>query len=1043
MEITVERVMALLTEAGDLRTDGQLSGVADRMEQAAALLRGHPFLKITFLEPLLARLGVVYENLGRIDRAAEVLQEALALSMREPDCTSRMTMQIRISLASLHLAAGDAERARADLLAVLETLQTAFPSERREIARTLNNLWAAARALGRHDEANQYLLRAYQMLRVRVDADDQLLATLLLNLGVSRRDASELGAARHYFALCRARAKNAFAAQSQEYATLCIEESCLLSAMLEHAKAVEVASEALRIRHAILGSASAAVADACMTVGLFATEAGDHAPALRNFQAAYQVYAMAPDGGQALAMTALFPMVTAAWKAGQIDDAEYNARMLIEVLRGRAAADDPHLFRLLADLAAVLAARGDVAGMAPVADEAAQVFSGLDRRHDDSLRSHFDDLASLALQADRGRFAMALMLRAAATDDKLIVPLVASRDESLRRVFARTLALRTSALVRLALATMPLEAATARGVYEVVASRKGLLAVASMAHDDAVLGRRQPELGLLLGEIAELRRQIAELDASGTMAQEVLRDLADRHKAEEPQPDHPLARLAAVMRQLAEAVDDGRDDPRPRLVERLRGRGDEVEALLHPEYRPSVDARVDVAALAAWLPAGSALVDYYALRTGAGELEGATAEAERLGMDHVIDPSRLADRYVAFVLPAGAPDEVRLVDLGSGEEVAREVFSYLLAMNPGQVDLVPGEWRGSILRGSEEELSAVVRRRLFDPVVEHLGTTRTVLIVPDGVVARIPFGVLVAAHDPGARLIDEYTFSYLTSARAAFHFRAESFEPVSAPLVVGDPDYDLAPGRAERDPVGSEEHPGLHFPRLPASRDEAQGVARLLGGQLRLGRAANEAAVLGCRSPYVLHLATHGYFVRPFSRNLIVVGGWRTEQVGPWLRREILGAAENPFERTGLALAGVNAWSEGRPVPEGVGDGLLSAREVAHLELRGTELVVLSACSSALGDVGVGQGTAGLLHAFHAAGARSIVAALWEIPDEASAMLVREFYDALARGVSRAEALRGAQLALRREGKDAWMWGGMICCGEPGPMSRELRGQVS
>jgi CHAT domain-containing protein len=115
---------------------------------------------------------------------------------------------------------------------------------------------------------------------------------------------------------------------------------------------------------------------------------------------------------------------------------------------------------------------------------------------------------------------------------------------------------------------------------------------------------------------------------------------------------------------------------------------------------------------------------------------------------------------------------------------------------------------------------------------------------------------------------------------------------------------------------------------------------------------------------------------------------------------------------------------------------MLTAEDVTGLDLLDTELVVLSACETGLGQVHVGEGVFGLRRAFVLAGAKTLVMSLWKVPDQQTQQLVVDFYRRILAGQPRAEALRQAQRALKAKHPDPYYWGAFICQGDPDPMAQ-------
>jgi CHAT domain-containing protein len=163
---------------------------------------------------------------------------------------------------------------------------------------------------------------------------------------------------------------------------------------------------------------------------------------------------------------------------------------------------------------------------------------------------------------------------------------------------------------------------------------------------------------------------------------------------------------------------------------------------------------------------------------------------------------------------------------------------------------------------------------------------------------------------------------------------------------------------------------------------------------------------LSGNSPQVLHIATHGFFLPDPG---IKKGKSGNEQGNTYT------LANDPLLRSGLMFAGCNyAWSGKTPI-DGVEDGIATAYEISQLNLSKTELVVLSACETALGDVKGSEGVFGLQRAFKMAGVKKMIVSLWQVPDKETAELMTSFYSNWLDGKSIAESFYDAQADMRKK----------------------------
>lgn len=437
----------------------------------------------------------------------------------------------------------------------------------------------------------------------------------------------------------------------------------------------------------------------------------------------------------------------------------------------------------------------------------------------------------------------------------------------------------------------------------------------------------------------------------------------------------------------------------------------------------------DLARQSSAFRAGQAQVDRTTAEVRAA-LPPGTALLDFLEYTHVIPPastarrSTLEERLVAFVV---RPDkEVVRVDLGPTVQIAAAIARWRSAQDNRDAPTA--------------EIAPDLRRQVWLPLEPYLDGIKTVLVSPDGPLLRLPLAAL-PGKKAGSYLLEERAIAVLPVPLLLPELVAREQPPPepTAPkasarqphvpgendslLLVGDVDFgapsaggEVTDARRAAAPRGGAMST---YRPLPGTQGEILVVRDLFeqrfpAGQtrmLRKAQATEEALRQFAPSARYLHLATHGFFAPPELRSVFARTSGVAETSELFSRQGVAGW--NPGLLSGLVLAGAN-----QPPQPGQDDGILTALEVAEMDLTRVELAVLSACESGLGErVAGGEGLMGLQRAFQAAGARTVVASLWKVPDEATRQLMERFYENLwIRRLPRVEALRDAQLQMLTEG---------------------------
>jgi CHAT domain-containing protein len=269
------------------------------------------------------------------------------------------------------------------------------------------------------------------------------------------------------------------------------------------------------------------------------------------------------------------------------------------------------------------------------------------------------------------------------------------------------------------------------------------------------------------------------------------------------------------------------------------------------------------------------------------------------------------------------------------------------------------------VKQSAQALDALV----MAPVRELLGDTTTVFLSPDGSLNLIPFEALV--DESGDYLVETYQFRYLTSGRDLLRL---DLNPASGnpALLVGNPTYGRPGELIAQADTRAIDFENRIFPALPGTGREVKAISDQLPDALVYSETnATEAVIKDHPQPSILHIATHGFF-------------------------EASADSPNPLLQSGLILAGAAAGGQSGPDQ----DGILTALEVTGLDLRGTQLVVLSACETGVGELAAGEGVYGLRRALVLAGSHSQVISLWKVDDTATQELMVAYYDRLLSGTA-------------------------------------------
>lgn len=334
----------------------------------------------------------------------------------------------------------------------------------------------------------------------------------------------------------------------------------------------------------------------------------------------------------------------------------------------------------------------------------------------------------------------------------------------------------------------------------------------------------------------------------------------------------------------------------------------------------------------------------------------------------------------------------KLVLMENGSELDKKYFAY---------------YRNTIKNKGQDKFSYQQYWSKIDPLVANKSK---LFVSLDGVYNQLSLNTLLKPD--GKYLVDDKNIVILTSPKDLLQIRGGNKPTYSKQaLLIGFPDYGTSGKIAA----------------LPGTKKEVDDIHLILTGKgftstKLLAKQAKEEQIKSLKSsPRVLHIATHGFFLNDLD---------------DWSDNKVFGidlevAKENPLQRAGLLLADADKSLTNRDTREIdlKDNGVLTAYEAMNLPLDKTELVIMSACETGLGDVKAGEGVYGLQRAFHVAGSDALIMSLWTVSDAATQELMTLFYQNWIVSGDKAVAFKKAQQQLKTKYKEPYFWGAFVLIG--------------
>ena len=915
----------------------------------------------------LNNLALLYRTQGNYAKAEPLLVRSLAikekvLGQEHPDVATILN-----NLAGLYESQGNYTKAEPLYLRSLAIKEKVLGQEHPDVATILNNLAGLYESQGNYAKAEPLYLRSLAIVEKVLGKEHPLVAQSLNNLAELYRTQGNYAKAEPLYLRSLAIVEKVLGQEHPDVATSLNNLATLYSEQGNDAKAEPLYLRSLAILEKVLGKEHPDVAASLNNLATLYRLQGNYAKAeplyLRSLAIVEKVLGQEhPDVATSLSNLALLYE-----SQGNYAKAEPLLVRSLAIREKVLGYDHPNVALSLNNLATLYHSQGNYTKAEPLYTRALSIWEKVLGQEHRLVATSLNNFAGLYWGKGDITRTTDFLNRQLAVEEKNLQLIYAVGSEKRKQDYTQTFTGSTDFAVTLALEKSSKNPTLAKLALTTVLRRKGRV------------------LDAMTDTVQTLRAQLAD----NPETKKLFDDWLD------------------VQRRLANLVYQGQGEQKFEIyqqqIKQLQAEKEKLEeqvSVRSAEFRKQIQP-VELADIQAKIPANAAMVEIV-------QYEPFNIKAKK------VSEKWGKPRYAAVVLRnAGEP---KWVDLGDAATIDQSVASFrrVLAFAPATssnskedrgLDVTPIDGKRKI---QLEELARSLDKQVMAPIRPLLGDARHLLLSPDGQLNLIPFEAL--KDEQNKYLVENYAFSYLTTGRDLL--RLETTAKQSNPVVFADINYDRQETVIASKSRGSEnkrsvDFANLTFPSLAATLAEGQQIKKIFPDtNIITGEKATEEAIKQLKSPSILHLATHGFFlpdeeIKPISPAI--------NQLNNQLEQPQYLNVENPLLRSGLALAGFNN-RQNKQSDNNTEDGVLTALEVAGLNLRGTELVVLSACETGIGDVKTGDGVYGLRRALVIAGSQSQLLSLWKVADDGTKDLMVEYYQKIKAGKGRHEALREVQL---------------------------------